>query len=315
MHGSVSAPKLGKIRIISRTGLFLQTPERWPIGEIVPLTLQKEGAAAVRSEFHIKINARVASYGDDGVGLGFVLPKGMNPALWEHVIDTADSLDETEDIQFVFRMVRAILFTYRVCPTKSDEPVNQITGEMDEFRTANMLAIAMLAEKTLASRPQAESLRAHAHVVASILKNGSWEKDDVAQRMWAGLLVSSCDQSGDNESNLDLVELLVQLTANQVHILFEGCRRAVATGLGRDGGAVSPVILSDDQMIRITGIYDVYRNATDLAYLHNFGLIQRNFDFSTHAGVTDFDVTPTPLGMRLYTNCLGFLIDHAMSSA
>ena len=315
MHGSVSAPKLGRIRVISRTGLFLQTSERWAIGEIVPLTLQKEGAAAAGSEFHIDISARVASYGDDGVGLGFVLPKGLNPALWEQVIEAADSPNETEDIQFIFRMVRAILFTYRVCPAKSDEPVYQITGEMDEFRTANMLAIASLAEKMLASRPHAESLRAHPHVVASILKNGSWEKDDVAQRMWAGLLVSSCDQGGDDQSNLDLVELLVQVTTNQVHILFEGCRRAVATGLSSDGGAASPVILSNDQMIRITGMYDVYRNATDVAYLHNFGLIHRNFDFSTHASATDFDVTPTPLGMRLYTSCLGFLIDPVMSSA
>lgn len=277
--------------------------------------LKKEGAAAAESEFQIEIQARVASYGDDGVGLGFVLPKGLNPALWEHVIDTADSLDETEDIQFIFRMVRAILFTYRLCPSKADEPVYQITGEMDEFRTANMLAIAMIAEKMLASRPHAESLRAHPHIVASILKNGSWEKDEVAQRMWAGLLVSSCDESGTDESSLELIELLVQVTTNQIHILFEGCRRAVAKGLGNDGGAALPVIMTNEEMIRITSVYDLYRNATDVAYLHSSGLIYKNFDFSTHSSVTDFDVTPTPLGMRLYTRCLGFLIDHAMSSA
>ena len=315
MHGSVSAPKVGRIKIISKTGLFLQTRERWPIDHIVPLTLQKEGTEGARSEFYIDVSARVASYGDDGVGLGFVLPKGLDPALWEQVIEAADSPNESEDIQFMFRLVRAILFTYRVCPARSDEAVTQITGEMDEFRTGNMLAVANLAEKMLASRPHAKSLRAHPHIVASILKNGSWEKDDVVQRMGAGLLVSSCDECGDDQSNLDLIDLLEQVTANQVHILFECCRRAVATGLGSDGGAASPVILSNHEMIRITGIYDVYRNATDVAYLHNFGLIHRNFDFSTHASMTNFDVTPTPLGMRLYTNCLGFLIDHAMSTA
>lgn len=178
-----------------------------------------------------------------------------------------------------------------------------------------MLAIAALAEKMLTSRRNSGSLRAHPHVLASILKHGSWEKDDVAQRMWAGLVVSSCDQSGDDRSNLDLVELLEQVTTNQLHILFEACRRAVATGLGSHGGAAAPVVLSSDEMIRITGMYDTYRNATDVAYLHNFGLIRRTFDFSTHASIAEFDVTPTPFGMRLYTSCLGFLIGHAMSSA
>ena len=249
------------------------------------------------------------------MGLGFVLPKGLSPALWEHVIDTADSPEETEDIQFIFRMVRTILFMYRVCPARADEPVYQITGEMDEFRTANMLSIATMAEMMLASRPDAENLCAHPHMVASILKNGSWETDDVTQRMWAGLLVSSCDRDGMDESNMDIVELLVQVTTNQAHILFEGCRRAVARGLGQDGGAASTVIIRQDEMVRITGMCDVYRNATDVAYLHNFGLIHRNFDFSTHASVSEFDVTPTPLGMRLYTNCLGFLIDPAVRSS
>jgi hypothetical protein len=97
MHGSMSSPKLGRIKIISRTGLYLQTTERWPIGEVVSLTLQKDGIPAAGSEMQIDVQARVASYGEDGVGLGFILPAGMNARLWEHVVDTADTPDETED--------------------------------------------------------------------------------------------------------------------------------------------------------------------------------------------------------------------------
>ena len=51
----------------------------------------------------IDVQARVASYGEDGVGLGFILPAGMNAGLWEHVVDTADTPDETEDTQCHFQ--------------------------------------------------------------------------------------------------------------------------------------------------------------------------------------------------------------------
>lgn len=303
MHGSVCSPQLGHIKIISRTGLFLQTDERWPIGEIVSLTLQKEDAAVKDSEFQIEVQARVASYGDDGVGLGFVLPKGLNPGLWEHVVDTADAQDESEDTQFIFRMIRSILWLYRLCPSRATEPIYAITGELDEFRTRNMLTIALIAERMLAAGSDLDKMHADPHIVASILKDGSWENDDLTQRLWAGLLVSSCDLTGWDKSNKDLVELLVQVTSNQLHILVEGCRRA------REQRAV---IVDHEEMVRITGMYDLYRNATDVAYLHNYGLIENNFDFSTHGPKGDFDITPTPLGMRLFKTCLGHLIEEAV---
>jgi len=173
----------------------------------------------------------------------------------------------------------------------------------------------MVAEKMLSERPDSVERHAHPHIVADILRNGSWEKDDATQRMWAGLLVSSCDEHGTDESNRDLVDLLVEVTTSQVHILIDGCRRSAERWLSTDGSASLPIILDQQEMIRVTGMYDVYRNATDVAYLHNLGLIERNFDFSTHSSSTDFDVTPTVLGMRLYRTCLGNLIEDAVSSS
>ncbi len=255
----------------------------------------------------IDVQARVASYGEDGVGLGFILPAGMNAGLWEHVVDTADTPDETEDTQVIFRMVRAILFVYRLCPSTAAEPIHIITGELDESRTRNMLAIALTAEKMLADEPDADKLHAHPHMVASILKNGSWEQDDLTQQLWAGLLVTSCNEDGSDVSNLEFAELMVQLTMNQAHILVEGCRKTFEQRAGKQARP-RPIVITPEEMTRINGIYDFYRNATDVAYLYGYGLVVNNFNFSTHGVKTSFDITPTELGMQLFKVCKGHLL-------
>ena len=305
MHGSVSSPKLGHIKIISSHGLFLQTTERWPIGEMVALTLQKEGAPAHDSEFHIDVQARVASYGEDGVGLGFILPKGLNSGLWEHLIANADAPTETEDTQFIFRMVRAILFLYRVCPSKEMETINVLTGELDEFRTRNMISIVLGAEKMLAASPDSEKMRADPQIVESILKDGSWGNDSLTPQLWAGLLASSCSLEGTDHSHKPFAELLVQMTPSQARILVEGCIRASKRSWVQRGGAPATVVITPEEMVRITGNYDLYRGVTDVAYLNVHGLVQKNFDFSTYGPKESFDITPTDLGLKLFMACRG----------
>jgi hypothetical protein len=311
MHGSIASPKLGHIRVISRTGLFLETKERWPIGNIVTMTLQKEGASANDSELEIDVQVRVASHGEDGVGLAFVLPKGLNEALWEHLIDTADTEAESDDVRFIFRMVRAILFLYRLCPSVSSEPIYALTGELDEHRTANMLTIALAAERMLANAHDVDRMRAHPQVVKCVLRDGSWSNDAVSQHMWAGLLVSSCDFEGADDSNKEFAELLVQMTTSQARILIEACKRAIQAGASKAGAPNTAVIITPEEMIQVSGLYDLYRSATDVAYLHGYGLIENNFDFSTHSTKDRFDITPTALGLRLFKVCRGQLINDS----
>ena len=74
-------------------------------------------------------------------------------------------------------------------------------------------------------------------------------------------------------------------------------------------GAPTPasvsVIFSPKEMIEASGVYDLYRNATDLAYLFNLGLVRKVFDFTSYHDADSFDVTPSVLGLELYKRCLG----------
>ncbi|MGA2671602.1 MAG: PilZ domain-containing protein [Terracidiphilus sp.] len=82
-----AAPVEHTIRDISSTGLFLLTDERWYPGTLVRMTLQRTDPVEEGVDRAIAVNSRAVRWGDDGVGLQFVLPepqdqrRGSNPLI------------------------------------------------------------------------------------------------------------------------------------------------------------------------------------------------------------------------------------------
>jgi hypothetical protein len=70
-----AAPVEHGIRDISSTGLFLVTEERWYPGTVVMMTLQKKGEPVDSPDRSIAVQSRAVRWGEDGVGLQFVLPE------------------------------------------------------------------------------------------------------------------------------------------------------------------------------------------------------------------------------------------------
>jgi hypothetical protein len=64
-------------------------------------------------------------------------------------------------------------------------------------------------------------------------------------------------------------------------------------------------VLTPKEIVGLTGVHDLYRNATDLAYLFNLGLIDKVFDFTSYHDADQFDITPTLLCLELYRHCHG----------
>jgi hypothetical protein len=78
-----SIPTAHKIRDISTTGFYLLTSERWHLGTIVTMTLQRSDTAPANpgeeryisvpsGEHYISVHSRVVRLGEDGVGFAFV---------------------------------------------------------------------------------------------------------------------------------------------------------------------------------------------------------------------------------------------------
>lgn len=66
-------PVAHPVRNISPTGFYLETTERWLLGTLVMMTLQRTGADPSVANCAMIVMSKVVRYGEDGVGFCFVL--------------------------------------------------------------------------------------------------------------------------------------------------------------------------------------------------------------------------------------------------
>jgi hypothetical protein len=71
-------PAMHAIRDISATGLFVVTTERWYLGTVIRMTLTKADVESGEVEDSICVCAEAVRWGNDGVGLKFLLNSGKN---------------------------------------------------------------------------------------------------------------------------------------------------------------------------------------------------------------------------------------------
>ena len=227
----------------------------------------------------------------------------MNPDLCAALVHDIVSLTDREQVADVFRHLRTVLFLYRLCESQAEEAILLLDGQLDAGRTETLFKIAFAAEKLLAANPDASRMRAHPKLVADILRKGSWAADEKILNLWVGLLASSCSIDAPNDSNQIFADILVHITPTEAKILLHACERALSSTPWPENSASVSIVLSPQEMMQLTGWHDLSRNATDLAYLFNLGLIENLFDFTSYRDIESFDITPSRLGLELYSHC------------
>ena len=301
--GSASMP--AGIKDISAAGIYLLTEKRLPTGELITLTLQEEGKPEDSSDLQFSVHARVSRQGEDGIGLSFVLPPGLHTDLWEVLVRNIVVLTDKDQIAHMFRTLRTFLFVCRLCGSEAEEAIVLLGGLLDSDRTENLIKIALETESLLASEPDADRMRAHPKLVANILREGSWAPDELTRELWTGLLASSCSIDAPDDSNQVFVNLLIHVTPVQARILSHGCEWAMGSAPGAEKFPSGSLVLNAEEMVELTGVHDLTRNATDVAYLFNLGLIQKLYNFTSYLPAESFDITPNSLGLELYKHCHG----------
>jgi PilZ domain-containing protein len=304
-YGIKYATDSAGIKDISSSGIYLFTEKRLRTGELATLELREEGEPEQSEDLQISVHARVAREGEDGIGLSFLLPPGMNTDLWGVLVRNIVLLTDHQQVAEMFLTLRTILFLCRICQAEAEEAIHLLGGQLDAERTANVVRIAIAAEHQLNTDPEFDSMRADPKLVANLLRDGSWAPDDLTLQLWTGLLVSSCSTDASDDANRVLAELLVQFTATQAKIFILACERTLASAQASGKPASGPVVLTPKEMVELTGVHDLFRNATDLAYLFNLGLIEKVFDFTSYHDAEQFDISPTLLGLELYKHCHG----------
>jgi hypothetical protein len=96
------SPHPHAIRDISSTGLYVVTEERWYPGTLIQMTLKKSGSPGSGAESSISLLARANRWGNDGVGLSFVVRDPRNPR--DADAAHADGADREELDRFLARI-------------------------------------------------------------------------------------------------------------------------------------------------------------------------------------------------------------------
>ena len=73
------APQPYDILNISSTGLYVRTEERWYPGTLIQMTLKKTGSPGAGADASISLLVKANRWGNDGVGLGFVVRDPRSP--------------------------------------------------------------------------------------------------------------------------------------------------------------------------------------------------------------------------------------------
>jgi hypothetical protein len=302
---SGSEPQKHEIGNISSTGIYLLTKERWEPGSTLSLTLQRSGPFEQIAERRVDIEAGAVRWGNDGVGLSFVWPDGMDLRLWETPLKTGLIESESDYVVREMRTARALALFRRICPAVTDQVKRLLNTELSNVRVANSVEIALKAEKLLAHEPNADKMFAHPDVILRILESGSWIDVDWMQQLWAGLLATSCTVEGQDDSNLVYIDLLSLLAPIHARILSVACAKAMSVMATSDAPTPHLIASSAEEMARLTGSTNLMKVHRSIAELSDLGLLEKSTRASLHSLSTATRTRPTHLGLEMYVRCSG----------
>jgi hypothetical protein len=197
----------------------------------------------------------------------------------------------------------AAAFLSRVCLPAAEEFGLLLRDRVHRWRTQNQVVLVNMAERKLAASGATEGVHAPPRLVARIMDEGSWIPDSEVQEMWAGLLSSSCTESGDDDSNLLFVDLLSGLTKLQAKILRYGCETALKFASPTGLVYTQFLAISREDLFAVTAENDVDRLDREIDRLRELGLLDPHSGFHLTG---DFVVlTPSSLGLHMYVRCQG----------
>lgn len=302
-----SAMTQGLVRDISSSGLYLVTPEQWPPGTILALTLQREGPMDPDPTRRITKQARVVRCGPDGLGLSFLWAKDdPESRRWESLLESLIDQTKPADMLSLVRMVEAFAFLGRICAGGAEEIGEWVRTRASSHKVLNAVSIALKAENFLGHAVASDRLRVNPKIAVHILEVGSGTDEDWLHRFWAGLLITSISADGRENPNREFVELFSQLTSIPLRIFTVVCTRAAKVIAGSGTVSARPLACNLEELAATVGSRKPQMER-DLESLSSLQLIERGRIASQSALVANNEsyITPTGLGLQLFALCNG----------
>jgi hypothetical protein len=304
-YGIGAAARHDDVQNISSTGLYLLTKERWLPGTVISLTLQMTGSTEQSSELRIMLLAKVVRWGEDGVGLSFVLPDGPDAEQWKSLLQTAAEKSEPNSVLDLARLAKAFSFLSRISPDAAEGVAHLIQGGLTKSRMANAAEIMLRAETLLPRDSDDITLFAAPRTVTKIIEDGSWADEDCIQVLWAGLLATSCSKVATADTNLIFIDLFSKLAVIHVRILRYACLRARNIVSIAGPNVPAPVICTREEIMEVAGSREILAIERAIQHLRELGLLEDIAKFAPASGSYEANITPSNIAINLYTRCKG----------
>lgn len=181
-----------------------------------------------------------------------------------------------------------------------------VKDRVREWRLNNIVRTLEKAQGKMFFDGHELQLTANARVGLSIMESCSEVDDDELQELWAGLFVSSCTLDGTDDSNMNFVDLLKRMSSVEAKIIDYSCLNCKKTLYPNNLLFPQHVSVSFEELVKISGINDVYRLDSELDHMRSIELLEPNGAFQTGGGFNaadpklDANLTPSPLALTLY---------------
>jgi len=210
------------------------------------------------------------------------------------MMETAKNLSEIAKVPF---------HTFELLTNPAAEECGYWFQEIIHSRRKNFAKISTGAITIGKSNGTIDGLSAPTRLVHKIIEEGSLIDDEDVQKMWAGLLASSCTLDGKDESNLIYIDLLSKLTSSEVALVNDLCnytRKCV-----EHNGLISAKFLNLglDILQIISGFKDVHQIDHIINHLESLGLV--HFVNNNDSSIYYARLRPTTLCLNMYVKCQG----------
>lgn len=196
-------------------------------------------------------------------------------------------------------------FLSRICLPAAEEYGLLLRDKVSAWRAKNATAIAEKASVMFDALPDSQNRHAHPRIVGAVIEHGSWADDEDVRGMWAGLLATSCTETGRSEENLIYVNLLAQLTTSQARIVNFACECA------RKMKSETGLLLAEEffpqleEVVQASGTNDIHILDLEVDHLREAGLLDRNSGLSPQKDRPP-KLTPSAIALQLYVRCQGY---------
>jgi hypothetical protein len=195
-------------------------------------------------------------------------------------------------------------FLKAICLPAAQEFGLILKDKLRIWRLQNISPILQDAKAMLEKRGSLDNMKSHPRIAVKVIEEGSLIEDPDLQKMWAGLLASSCTKDGTDETNLIFVNILAQLSSSQAKIINLPFIEGNYARYQHDGSEYTDIKKERSELINYTGLPNWGMLKRELGHLNSLGLI--NYSLSSNPQRTLIRIHYDEAALRLYARCQGY---------